>query len=103
LNFVFQETTHFVEDQDIIPDSFADMFVDPDPAKAQPPSELLRKARMIIATELGKDPLLRQEMRNAFKANACISVVPTDRGIGKIDEHHPYFVSLPVILTAGRL
>lgn len=49
---------------------------------------------MILCTELGKDPLLRQEMRQLFKAEAQISVVPTDRGITKIDEHHPYFVCI---------
>ena len=68
--------------------------MDPDPSKAQPPEELLRRARMILATELGKDPLLRQEMRNRFRNDALVSVQPTDRGVAKIDEHHPYFVGL---------
>lgn len=73
--------------------AYAEQFIDPDPAKAQTPDELLRRARMILATELGKDPLLRQEMRNRFKAEALVSVQPTERGIAKIDEHHKYFVS----------
>ena len=47
---------------------------------------------MILATELGKDPLLRQEMRNRFRNEALVSVQPTERGVTKIDEHHPYFV-----------
>ena len=37
---------------------------------------------MIIATELGKDPLLRQMVRDAFKTDALI------------DEHNQYYVSL---------
>jgi transcription elongation factor SPT6 len=69
--------------------------VDPDPTKAQSAEELLRRARMILSTELGKDPLLRQEMRNAFKESALVSVLPTEKGKVKIDEHHPHFVSLP--------
>lgn len=51
---------------------------------------------MILATELGKDPLLRQEMRNRFRNEALISVQPTERGIAKIDEHHPYYASTAV-------
>lgn len=87
------KTLHFVEQQDLEPIAYADRFVDPDPTKAQPPDELLRRARMILATELGKDPLLRQEMRNRFRNEALISVHPTERGIAKIDEHHPYYAS----------
>lgn len=83
-----------IEDPDLNPIAFADQFVDPDPTKAQPPEELLRRARMIIATELGKDPLLRQAVRDTFKTDALISVTPTERGIAKLDEHNHYYVSL---------
>jgi transcription elongation factor SPT6 len=83
-----------VEDPDLNPIAFADQFVDPDPTKAQPPEELLRRARMIVATELGKDPLLRQAIRDAFKTDALISVAPTERGIAKIDEHNQFYVSV---------
>lgn len=92
MNFVSSETAHFVEDAELAPEAFAEQFADPDPAKALPAVELLRRARMIIATELGKDPLLRKEMRKVFKEHARVSVLPTERGINKIDEHHPYFV-----------
>ncbi|KDQ60952.1 hypothetical protein JAAARDRAFT_55682 [Jaapia argillacea MUCL 33604] len=91
LNFMASNTSHFVEDQEVNPVAYAEQFADPDPAKTELPEELLRRARLIISTELGKDPLLRQEMRKIFKAEARISVQPTDRGINKIDEHHPYY------------
>lgn len=52
----------------------------------------LETARMIIATELGKDPLMRKEIRNAFEKNAVVSVLPTERGNEKIDDFHPYHV-----------
>ncbi|KAI0374913.1 transcription elongation factor Spt6 [Pilatotrama ljubarskyi] len=91
LNFISDHNTHFVEEQELNPLAYAEQFVDPDATRAQPAEELLARARMIIATELGKDPLLRQETRNIFKANALISVTPTERGISKIDELHPYF------------
>lgn len=73
--------------------AYAEQFQDSDPAKGQSPEELLRKARMILSTELGKDPLLRSQMRKLFKEEARITIEPTERGITKIDENHPYFVS----------
>ncbi|KAI0831325.1 transcription elongation factor Spt6 [Trametes gibbosa] len=91
LNFISDHNTHFVEEQELNPLAYAEQFADPDVTRAQPADELLARARMIIATELGKDPLLRQEMRNTFKSNALVSVSPTERGITKIDEQHPYF------------
>ena len=48
---------------------------------------------MLLSTELGKDPLLRSQMRKLFKEEARVTVEPTERGITKIDENHPYFVS----------
>jgi transcription elongation factor SPT6 len=94
MNFVSGTKSYWVDDQDLAPESYAEQFVDPDPTKALPASELLRRARMIIATELGKDPLLRQVVRQKFKTFARVSVQPTERGLNKIDEHHPYFVRL---------
>ena len=85
------------------PESYAEQFVDVNPAKALPVSELLRRARMIIAMELGKDLLLRQVMRQKFKAFAQVSVPPTKRGLNKIDEHHPYFVRLYFSMWYGYL
>lgn len=83
-----------VEDPDLNPIALADQFVDPDPTKAHLPEELLRRARMIVATELGKDPLLRQAVRDIFKTDSLISVTPTERGVAKIDEHNQYYVSV---------
>jgi transcriptional accessory protein Tex/SPT6 len=87
---------HFVDDQDLNPIVYAEQFGDPDPTKAQSPEELLRRARMILSTELGKDPLLRNQIRKVFQEDARISVEPTERGITKIDEHHMYYVSANV-------
>jgi transcription elongation factor SPT6 len=84
---------HFVDDQDLNPVVYAEQFADPDPTKAQPPEELLRRARMILSTELGKDSLLRDQIRKLFRQEARVSVEPTERGTTKIDEHHMYFVS----------
>ncbi|PCH37999.1 transcription elongation factor Spt6 [Wolfiporia cocos MD-104 SS10] len=91
LNFISENNSHFVEDPELNPLAYAEQFADSSASRPQPPQELLARARMILATELGKDPLLRQEIRNVFKSNARVSVLPTDRGSTKIDEHHPYF------------
>ncbi|KAF8844471.1 transcription elongation factor SPT6 [Paxillus ammoniavirescens] len=90
-NFVADDRPNFVEDQELNPIAFAEQFTNPGAAASQTPEEVLRRARMILATELGKDPLLRQAMRDLFRTEAQISVQPTDRGVNKIDEHHPYF------------
>ncbi|KAF8654136.1 hypothetical protein AX16_003667 [Volvariella volvacea WC 439] len=90
INFLRGTHDHFVEDLDLNPIAYAEQFVSTDGSRITP-EELLARARLIIATELGKDPLLRNEMRKLFKEEARISVQPTERGIAKIDEHHPYF------------
>jgi transcription elongation factor SPT6 len=77
---------------------YAEQFVDIDATKAQTPEELLRQARLILSTELGKDPLLRQAMRELFKEEAQISVLPTERGVAKIDEYHSYYVCFSIVL-----
>lgn len=89
-----QHHAHFIDDIDFNPIAYAEQFADPDPSKALSPEELLRKARMILSTELGKDPLLRSQIRKIFKEEARVTVEPTERGITKIDDNHPYFVCL---------
>jgi hypothetical protein len=94
-NFISERHVHFTDDVDVNPIAYAEQFIDPDPTKAQTPEELLSKARLILSTELGKDPLLRNHIRMVFRETAQVTVVPTERGIQKIEENHPYFVSIP--------
>ncbi|KAJ7219342.1 transcription elongation factor SPT6 [Mycena pura] len=90
-NFLANEHVHFVEDQELNPIVYAEQFVSPDPLQAQPPEELLSRARMIMATELGKDPLLRDHMRKLFKGEGRLSVEPTDHGVSKITNDDKFF------------
>ncbi|THU88395.1 transcription elongation factor SPT6 [Dendrothele bispora CBS 962.96] len=90
-NFTNNQHLHYVNDQELKPLAYADQFADPDPFRAQSPEEMLRRARMIFATELGKDPQLRDVMRKQFLRDAVISVEPTEKGVVKIDEHNIYF------------
>ena len=98
LNFLASAQVHFINDQELNPRVYAEQFVDSDPSKALAPEELLRRARMIQSTELGKDPLLRNQMRKIFQEEGRISVEPTERGLVKINENHRYFVCIAVLL-----
>ncbi|KAL5532712.1 SPT6 [Sanghuangporus sanghuang] len=81
INFLSKgHNVHFVEDQELSPTAFAEQYADPDPSKALPADDLLRQARMILAFELGIDPLLRRHTRNVFKNFAQVSVTPTESG-----------------------
>ncbi|KAJ7172406.1 transcription elongation factor SPT6 [Mycena filopes] len=91
LNFLAHERVHFVEDQELNPMVYAEQFASPDPSMVMAPEDLLRKARMIMATELGKDPLLREHMRKLFRDEGKVSAVPTERGIAKILDRDPAF------------
>jgi hypothetical protein len=93
-NFIASDRVHYVQDQELNPSTYAEQFVDPDPLKAQPPEELLRRARLILSTELGKDPLLRDYVRRLFKDEALVTVRPLEKGLKKIDSLHPYNVCL---------
>ncbi|KAF8921228.1 SH2 domain-containing protein [Mucidula mucida] len=86
-NFMAMSHVHFIDNLELTPMPYAEQFVDSDPAKAVPAEELLRQARMIFATELGKDPILRNYVRQHFKMDAVITVLPTEKGKIKIDEH----------------
>ncbi|KAF8212158.1 transcription elongation factor SPT6 [Mycena galopus ATCC 62051] len=91
LNFLANDRVHFVQDQELNPLVYAEQFASPDPLRALPAEELLRRARMIMATELGKDPLLRDHMRKLFRDEARVSVEPTEHGVSKISEFDNYF------------
>ena len=93
MNFVKGYFEHNVEDRELDPLTFAEQYADPDPSKALPSEELLHRARMIFATELGKDPILRDEIRKVFRDRALVSILPTDRGLNKITDHDPFYVS----------
>lgn len=99
LNFIIGTREVSVEDQDLAPHAYADQFLDAETPFAQSVEELLRRARLILATEIGRDPQIRHFVRENFKRLAVVSVNPTERGVTKIDEYHPYFVRISPILA----
>lgn len=57
---------------------------------AQSPEIALAKAKMMLSQEIGKDPILKREIRQLFKDAAEINIEPTERGMTVIDDQHPY-------------
>ncbi|KAH7107505.1 SH2 domain-containing protein [Auriculariales sp. MPI-PUGE-AT-0066] len=90
INFKSGSRLDSAVDQDIPPQEFAVQFADPAAGPNLDPRQPLAKARMLLSTELGKDPLLREEARSMFRNSAVVTVLPTDKGLTKIDEFHPY-------------
>ncbi|KIO20227.1 hypothetical protein M407DRAFT_30136 [Tulasnella calospora MUT 4182] len=90
-NFISKAKKSSTTDQDVTPVAYANEFVTDGPAGVIRDAEKqLELARLIIATEIGKDPVLRQRIRTLFEGSAVISCLPTERGNEKIDEFHPY-------------
>ncbi|CCF53902.1 hypothetical protein NDA14_000064 [Ustilago hordei] len=57
---------------------------------AQSPEIALAKAKLMLSQEIGKDPILKRELRQLFKDAAEINIEPTERGMTVIDDQHPY-------------
>ncbi|KZV86555.1 transcription elongation factor Spt6 [Exidia glandulosa HHB12029] len=89
-NFASNAKLHFAVDQDVPPLEYAEQFIDPATPGSGNAKDILAKARMILATELGKDPILRHNIRELFKDHATVTVIPTEKGVSKIDDFHPY-------------
>ena len=87
-DLVGSHRTHFVDDPPAGPQAFADNFIG---GLINSADDALLAAKHIIVHELGHDPLLRRYTRVLFSAGGAVTVRPTERGIGKIDQLHPAF------------
>ncbi|KAJ9476993.1 Transcription elongation factor SPT6 [Pseudozyma hubeiensis] len=76
-------------DPEVSPFKFAEQFTG-SAWGAHSPEIALAKAKMMLSQEIGKDPILKREMRQLFKDAAEINIEPTERGMTVIDEQHPY-------------
>ncbi|ORY86367.1 SH2 domain-domain-containing protein [Protomyces lactucae-debilis] len=86
-NFEASTKRHFAEDPEQYPDDLADTCAAADgDARAT-----LNAARDLLVEELIHDPIIRHELRHVYQQAALISVRPTEKGIRKIDELHPYY------------
>ncbi|TIB70425.1 hypothetical protein E3Q22_03170 [Wallemia mellicola] len=51
---------------------------------------MLSMAKLIFITELGRDPLIKKHVRDRLTSEGIVSVLPTDKGLNKVDDQHPY-------------
>ncbi|CAO1630576.1 unnamed protein product [Parajaminaea phylloscopi] len=91
-NFVAGTTArrYFPEDETSAPETLAQEFVDVG-AGAGSADAALKLAKFLSSFEVGKEPMLKREVRRLFKEHAQVTVRPTERGQIKIDEEHPYW------------
>jgi transcription elongation factor SPT6 len=52
------------------------------------PAEVIKATNYMMAVQIGREPLVRQCVREAFFERARIDVVPTKQGLKEIDENH---------------
>ena len=45
----------------------------------------------MCSQEIAVDPVVRKQIRSKFDNAACVTVTPTEKGTGVIDELHPYY------------
>lgn len=55
------------------------------------PEDALQAAKYVVATQLSRDPVVRNCVREAFFDRAKINIYPTKRGLKEIDENHPCY------------
>ncbi|CAL8073118.1 unnamed protein product [Orchesella dallaii] len=55
------------------------------------PEEVLKAAKLMLATQISREPDVRRCVREAFFERATISCCPTKKGQKEIDEAHPCF------------
>jgi hypothetical protein len=72
--------------------------------------DLINNIRLFLATEIGVEPKIRQNLRSQFNVYAVINTRPTEEGRKIVDVFHPfreikYLVNKPVIqiLESSRL
>ena len=78
------------DDDESAPLTVADEFIGAAPG-ATTAEAALALARTLLAHEIGKEPALRREVRTLFRTSALLDVEPTERGMTRIDEAHPYY------------
>ncbi|ORX89548.1 transcription elongation factor Spt6 [Basidiobolus meristosporus CBS 931.73] len=55
------------------------------------PQLVLKAAKSMIAQQISFDPQVRKALRLYYEYNSSVTVIPTDSGIARIDEYHPYY------------
>lgn len=77
----------FTQDPEYIPELIANRYVDEDWTTWQ---KALRAAKTLLVEEIFHEPLFRQAVRINYFRQGTLNVHPTEKGIRRIDDFHPY-------------
>ena len=78
----------YTEDPPEGPEEMADGFIDNDFSSG---SHVLKAAKTMFAEELVLSPKMRKVVRQAYYMNGAVDCFRTEKGLRRIDEHHPYY------------
>lgn len=81
----------YTEDPTERPDDMADSEQILDPPDYSSGTQCLRAAKAMFAEEISLSPKMRKVMRQTYYMNGVIECFRTEKGLRKIDEHHPYY------------
>ncbi|CAO3569079.1 unnamed protein product [Mortierella alpina] len=87
-NLIEGNKRFFPDDLAILPEDAAASYVGPGFPSADRVVSLVMK---MIAQEIAVDPQVRRAIRSKYESSACVTVTPTEKGMGVIDELHPYY------------
>ncbi|KAI8458497.1 SH2 domain-containing protein [Phakopsora pachyrhizi] len=89
-HYLAHSREQFINDPPSAPLSYAQRFSDED-TEFDDPKKVLEAAKLIVSTDIGRDPVLKKHMRELFQRHGVVTVTPTEAGLLKINELHPYF------------
>ena len=81
----------YTEDPAELPDDMADSENILDPPDYSSGVQCLRAAKAMFAEEISLNPKMRKVMRKEYYLNGVVDCFRTEKGLRKIDEHHPYY------------
>ncbi|KAK2741355.1 Transcription elongation factor spt6 [Myotisia sp. PD_48] len=87
-NALKQGRRQYIDDPSEQPHEMADGLLDQNFTNS---THAMKAARTMFAEELNMSPRVRKLVRQAFYMNGVIECFRTEKGLKKIDEHHPYY------------
>jgi transcription elongation factor SPT6 len=90
-SIVSQTTSHIPEDVQIAPSDAAMNFTGPMYPSVD---SVLEATRNLLAQQIAAHPEFRHFVREIYRSDSVVTIVPTKRGITDIERTHPYYVML---------
>ncbi|KAL8904347.1 MAG: hypothetical protein Q9207_003326 [Kuettlingeria erythrocarpa] len=90
-NALKQGGRQYIEDPIERPDDLADSEAIMDPPEYTTGAQCLKAAKAMLAEEIFLSPKMRKMIRMAYYQDGIIECFRTEKGLRRIDEHHPYY------------